>query len=155
MRPAHALRSLTAFLSTRLPVSSPGALSSFIGTPTAHLPSTVPLPQSCLRAHSASNQSEALIGRTFASMAHGDYETIKVSTENAIGTIILSRPKALNALNDKVNAEHRPAKVQQMLSRLFAHCCSTCKGKTFNTQHWLCCQGHEIPAAHMLWLCRS
>ncbi|KAK9827746.1 hypothetical protein WJX81_008653 [Elliptochloris bilobata] len=38
-------------------------------------------------------------------MAHDEYETIKVSTEDAIGTITLSRPKALNALNDKVMEE--------------------------------------------------
>ena len=43
--------------------------------------------------------------RTFASMAHNNYETVKVSTGDAIGTITTSRPKALNALNDKASQD--------------------------------------------------
>ncbi len=35
-------------------------------------------------------------------MAHSHYETVRVDVEDAIGTITISRPKALNALNDKV-----------------------------------------------------
>ena len=48
-------------------------------------------------------RGEALVHRMFASMAHDNYETVKVSTEDAIGLITISRPKALNALNDKAS----------------------------------------------------
>ena len=104
MRQAHAVRSLTAFLSTRLSVASSGALSTVSGTSATPLPcSTTLLFPDRFKENAVASQSVALAGRTFASMAHGDYETIKVSTEDAVGTITLSRPKALNALNDKVS----------------------------------------------------
>ena len=98
------MRSLTAFLSTRLSVASSGALSTVSGTSATPLPcSATLLFPNRLTQDTVASRSVALVGRTFASMAHGEYETIKVSTEDAIGTITLSRPKALNALNDKVS----------------------------------------------------
>lgn len=104
MRQAHAVRPLTALLFSRLSVASSGALSTVSGTPATPSPSsTAPLLQGRLKPNTSPILSKALVVRAFASMAHGDYETVKVGTEDAVGTITLSRPKALNALNDKVS----------------------------------------------------
>lgn len=105
MRTVRVLHSLAA----AAPILSVarGLTSTLIGNSSLHQQqSTGPSnsAQDLRRAHSClTKRGEALVHRMFASMAHDNYETVKVSTEDAIGLITISRPKALNALNDKAS----------------------------------------------------
>ena len=102
MRSARTLRSLTALLSPCTHATRP----ALTGTPASSAVRAA-LTRSGTADRCWRQGARRSVHRAAASMAHSQYETVRVDIVDAIGTITISRPKALNALNDKVRAVRR------------------------------------------------
>ena len=102
MRSARKLRSLTALLSPCTHATRPALPGAPVSSAARAGLTRSGTADRCWR-----QCAWGSVHRAVASMAHSQYETVRVDIEDAIGTITISRPKALNALSDKVRDAER------------------------------------------------